>query len=639
MGNQRQNFFRAFSILNSLFIFVFILFLIDRLNLSFLLNFGFIYILLITGFLKIYCMSAIGGGILEIISAEELVLRLRRIHQNAACLVPGFLVVFVSIFLIEFLLFSLFPAYRGLKPVYSGLLSTIAAFVLAQWAIDKKYIHALGIPRRKISFNLNFLMVMLSAFLLEMILGKALNSIHTGNSYWLNISALVLNYIHVFEFIFSSLYVLDHYPEINEKFRFSKEIFLINPVGAGIVRSLAFLLTRGYPPFFIALKALSPKAYQFREFNQVLWYERYYKSNALVCITCYTSNCYEAYKIAKEFKKRGSKVVMGGPHVTYLPKEALAFCDSVVIGAAEGVWEKLMKDYEQGELKSQYQKEATEEDFNRVREELLNSPPSVAKDFLEITRGCKFQCHFCTIPALNGGQMHYQSIKSFVELIQKIKPYYSHVSFIDNNIYSDPAYAKKLFIALKPLKIKWHSECTIDIAKNAETLRLAKESGCAGLGFGYEISGGSLEKKQGGKLAMAQKYIEYTRIVKKAGIEIKGQFIYGFDSDSFKTLFQLWKFCFSIMPKFTSLSILTPLPGSGLYREMLLGDRIISLNWRSYNCYSLVVRHPHLNPSVVTFFYPLIQVIFLLTTSSIGLWALAMILFLPVYRMAHILLK
>ena len=172
-------------------------------------------------------------------------------------------------------------------------------------------------------------------------------------------------------------------------------------------------------------------------------------------------------------------------------------------------------------------------------------------------------------------------------LIKKIKPHYRDITFIDNNIYSDPAYARELFIALKPLKIKWQSQCTIDIAKNQETLKLARESGCTGLLVGYEISGGSLEKNQGGKFAMAQKYIEYTKIIKKAGIKIKGRFIFGFDSDNLKTLFQLWKFCFSIMPLFTGVSILTPLPGSGVYRDMLAQDRIINLNWRSYACHQV----------------------------------------------------
>ena len=164
MNNQRQSFFRALSILNSLLIFVFIIFLIEKLNLSFLIKFSFIFIFLIIGSLKIYCMSGISGGILEIVSAEEPVLRIRALHQNAKNLWPGFLIVFVIILFIDFFLFSLFPSFRIWRPLYFSLIGTIAALVLAQWTINKKYIGPLGLPRRKVNFNLNFFMVIISAF-------------------------------------------------------------------------------------------------------------------------------------------------------------------------------------------------------------------------------------------------------------------------------------------------------------------------------------------------------------------------------------------------------------------------------------------------------------------------------------------
>ena len=626
MDTQRQNFYRAISTLNSLLVAVFILFSIDILNSVLLLRFNFFLILLIIGPLKIYCMAGISGCILETISREKLVFQFRRIHQNAKDFWPGFLIVFVIIFLIDIILAIPLPSLRIWRPVYFSLLGGVTAYVLALWTINRKYISPLGLPRRSIKVNLSFLIVIVFACLLELILVKVLNFIHIGGIYWRNILAFMLNNIHVFEFIFCSLYILGDYHEINEKFSLLKEIFLINPILGANVRGLALSRISPYPPFFVVLKALSPKTYKFREFNRVIWHERYYKNNALVCITCFTSNSYEAYKIAKEFRKRGSKVVMGGPHVTFLPNEALAFCDSVVIGQAESVWDQVIRDYENGTLKLKYNQPATEADYDKVHVELLNSPPSIVKDFLETMRGCKFRCHFCTIPDLNVGQVHIQSINSFVELIKKIVFLKSHVAFLDSNIYNDPGYAKELFVALKPLKIKWLGSCSIDIGKNKETLKLARESGCSQLEIGYEISTGSLEKNQGGKFAMAQKYIEYSKNIKQAGIKIRGQFIFGFDSDNLMALFALWKSCFLIMPQFTSVSLLTPLPGSGLYQQMLAQDRLINLNWRSFTCCQLTVRHPYLNPTLMFFFFPCMQIFFSITTSTIGLLILAVVL-------------
>jgi hypothetical protein len=640
MNGQSRNFFRTLSILNSLLIFVFILFLIDGLNLSFLLKFGFIPVFFIVSALKIYWMSGLCGCILEVLSGEEFVLRFRRIHQNAMKLWPGFLAVFVIIRLVDFLFFALFPSFLIWRPAYFDLLGVTGTFVLALWTINWKYIRPLGIPAVKFKIKLNFIMVIMLAYLLELVLGGVPDIVHIGGIYWKNISAFMLSYIHVFEFTFCALCILDHYPEINEKFSHPKEIFLINPMAAAIVHSLGFRICMPWnPPYFVVLKALTPKTYKFREFNQVIWHDRYYKDNALVCITCFTTNCYEAFKVAKEFKKRGSKVVMGGPHVTFLPSEALAFCDSVIVGQAEGVWKAVLRDYENGTLKPQYMAAATEEDYHQVHEELLKSPPNIIKDFMETNRGCKFRCHFCSVPNLSGGQIRLHSINDIVDLVKKIKPETPNIKFIDNNIYSDPGYAKELFTALKPLKIKWRSACTIDIAKNQETLKLARESGCTGFFFGYEISGVSSEKNQGGKFTMTKKYKEYTEIVKKAGIHISGAFIFGFDSDDLKSFFRLWKFCFSIMPTVSHVAMLTPLPGTGVYRDMLAQDRIINLNWRSHNFNGLVVRHPHMNPTVMFFLFPLLRIFFLLTTSYSGFMVL-LILLLPIqYWMGFTFLK
>ena len=132
---------------------------------------------------------------------------------------------------------------------------------------------------------------------------------------------------------------------------------------------------------------------------------------------------------------------------------------------------------------------------------------------------------------------------------------------------------------------------------------------------------------------MAEKYVEYTKIIKKSGIKVSGAFIFGFDSDNLKSFLQLWKFCFSIMPVSSHLGLLTPFPGSGLYRDMLRQNRIINLNWRKYNAGEMVFDHPYLNPKWVSFFFPLFRIFFFLTTSWSGFMLLLILISLPQYRM------
>jgi radical SAM superfamily enzyme YgiQ (UPF0313 family) len=611
---------RSTAFLNSLFVFVFALFMIDVMTAQ-LQYLHLVWLALIVAFpVKIYCASGIYGYLIEIASGQELTLDARRFTANANRYWWMYLAVLGVLHALHLSIHALIPSSRMIPfSLFYPFFGILAAAVFAGWIIADKYIKPWGLGYRKIPAGPGIFAIVLAVYLLEIGLSWLPAVLPVGDFDWPRLAAFALKYLHLLEMLFFAFVILDAYPEIGRKFEGPKEVFLINPISGGVLDGVAFMFVRGYPPVFVVLKALTPKDYKFREFNRLIWRERYYKSNKLVAITCYTPNCAEAYKIAKEFKRRGSKVVMGGPHVTYLPEEALAFCDSVVIGEAEGVWKEVIKDYENGTLKPKYMGAAIEDYHQEVHRELLQSPPHIIKEFLETTRGCKYRCHFCTIPSLSGGRTRKKPVGEIVELIAKIKHRYPAVTFIDNNIYSDPGYAKELFTALKPLKIKWRTQCTIDIAKNEETLRLAKDSGCDGFLFGYEIFGGSLEKQQGGKFAMAQKYIEYTNIIKKAGIKIKAHFIFGFDSDNFSNLGRLWQFCFNIMPLWTIVSVLTPLPGSRVYYDMLTENRITNLNWRNYAMHNLVIRHPRMDQEIVSKVFPFIRTFFLLTTSSGGL--------------------
>ena len=160
---------------------------------------------------------------------------------------------------------------------------------------------------------------------------------------------------------------------------------------------------------------------------------------------------------------------------------------------------------------------------------------------------------------------------------------------------------------------------------------MAKDAGCDEFLIGYEISSASLEK-QGGKMAMVKKYQEYTKIIKDAGIKIKGHFIFGFDSDHFLDFFRMWKFCWDVNPYYTVLSFLTPLPGSQLYEDILKEDRIMNLNWKYYHCQSMVIRHPYLDNFWMSFLYPILRTALLVTTSVMGRFLLCVIVAMFVWE-------
>jgi len=442
------------------------------------------------------------------------------------------------------------------------------------------------------------------------------------------LAVFISKYLYILLFILITKFILDGLPAIRDFYSARAELFLVNPLGGGTIwESLASLVLRSHPPVFTVIKALTPPAYTVRTFSRILWRKRYYKPGVLVAITCYTCNSFEAYKIAKEFRRQGTRVVMGGPHVTSLPEEALAFCDSVVVGEVEGVWAAVLADYEAGGLKPVYHGIPSESHYNQVHQYLVRAPSHEVMAYMETTRGCKFHCHFCSVYNIYEGRMRKKPVPEVVELIKKLRPRHWCFRFIDSNIFSDPAYARELFEALVPLKIIWTGSSSLDIAAHEDCLRLARASGCIGLLVGYEIAPSSTEKKQGGKLKMADRYLEYTRKIKKAGISVKGHFMFGFDSDRLRDIPALWRFCLSILPSWTVLSIVTPLPGTLLYQDMLSEGRVMNANWKRYTTFQLLLQPRRMDYVTLKTLYPFLKIFFFFTTSQNG-WLLMIAVFL-----------
>ena len=569
---------------------------------------------------NIFGWAAILGTFVELAGEETYLVTLRRLRDNGRRYWKDVLRLSIGLLMLHFLLFAVFPNANVQLDILIMFMSVVAFIWLARRIVHDKYVKPMGLEPVSVRVGLADFFIVLG-FLAAQALAAAAGAFTDLSLIWLDESrffVLLSRYVMCANFLYMTGVMLRGYPKIRQNNHPQRALFLINPPGPGLFEGIASLFLRQHPGVFVVLRAFTPPHYHIREFSRILWKDRYFRGGILVCISCFTSNCSEAYRIAKEYRRRGAKVIMGGPHVTYLPEEALDFCDSVVVGEAEGIWEEVIRDYEKGTLKSRYVGQARDDYHEKVHNQLIASEPAVIKDFLETTRGCKFRCHFCTIPGLSSGRTRQKPVFELVGLLEKVKTRYPNVTFIDNNIYSDPGYARELFKALKPLNMKWGTQCTIDIAKNEETLRLARESGCTDFLIGYEISGNSVEQQQRGKFALADNYLNFSRKIQKLGIGIKAHFIFGYDTDNFRSLFELWKFCYKLRPNITIVSILTPLPGAELFEQLSKENRLTNLSWSKYACHALVYRQKGMNNFVLAHLYPVIYLFFLFTTSRFG---------------------
>jgi len=316
----------------------------------------------------------------------------------------------------------------------------------------------------------------------------------------------------------------------------------------------------------------------------------------LVGISCMTANAPRAYKLAGEFRARGKTVVLGGVHPTILPDEALQYADCVVIGEAEGVWVQLLQDFQQGRLKKTYHDPSPDlgkyipKDFSKIlKKRLYNLIPVMT------TRGCPYHCDFCCVTNLFGKKIRHIPIENVVRDIRESGA--KNFMFLDDNIIGHPKYAKELFQAIKPLKIKWVGQASVSLlVGDEELMQLAAESGCKALFFGIESV--SEEKlKSIHKLFNEIENLELAlKKIKKMGILIHASMVFGFDSDTKEIFNETFRFLINNKVSTASFNVLTPYPGTKIYEDLKNEGRLITTDWKYYDHNTVVFKPAKMTP-------------------------------------------
>ncbi|MBU0769189.1 MAG: B12-binding domain-containing radical SAM protein [Proteobacteria bacterium] len=301
----------------------------------------------------------------------------------------------------------------------------------------------------------------------------------------------------------------------------------------------------------------------------------------LVGITANTSEISRAYQICDEFKKRGVPVVIGGIHASTLPDEAARHAASVVIGEAEGLWEKVIEDFRKGTL-ARFYRHRSFPDISSLPQpdrEVLNKKRYLTRNVFQISRGCPYHCIFCSVTSLFGNSYRVRNEDNVIKEIERMDG--NFIVFVDDNIFGNPGYAIRLLQKMIPLKKKWVSQCTLHLADNSKLLDLAAKSGCIGMLIGLEsISKHSL--KASGKPNNFDRYKEMIQRILDSGIGIDGSFVFGFDNEDTSIFERTLEFIVKIKLPAATFSILTPYPGTRLMKNLEQEGRIIHKNWDYY---------------------------------------------------------
>ncbi len=393
-----------------------------------------------------------------------------------------------------------------------------------------------------------------------------------------------------------------------------KKILLINPCNKQ--KGLATIKATRFKPMAIGVLAgMTPRGINvevidenFDNFEEKI---KKIKNIDIAAITSFTSTATRAYEIAEKLKKKKVPVIMGGIHVSFMPEEALKYCDSVVIGEAEGVWKKVLRDYNEGNLERIYRQKRKKEEIPIGRSDDSVFNKNYFWGALQTSRGCPMNCDFCSVTPFNGHIYRKRPVDDIIAELKEIKQKF--VFFYDDNIVGKTKeqkyYALNLFKRMVKEKINkiWYCQCSINIGEDEEILKWMRKAGCRMLLVGFEsVDKENLKRmNKNYNLKLIEKYDRLIRNIHKNGIAVLGAFMIGYPLDGIHTIRILREFVMDKGIDSFNLTHLTPFPGTKLYSRLSSEGRIVDCNypddWEKYNFSNVVYKHGNLSKKELIF--------------------------------------
>jgi radical SAM superfamily enzyme YgiQ (UPF0313 family) len=339
------------------------------------------------------------------------------------------------------------------------------------------------------------------------------------------------------------------------------------------------------------------------------WTVRYWDENVLmgpppwkpfpqvVGITVHLTFARRAYELAAWYRARGARVILGGLHVLSCPDEAAPHADAIAIGEGVRLWPRILRDIEAGTLRCVYRGAyaAAYRDEPAPRRDLLPRQSFLTTASLIATRGCHNRCGFCYL-STRGLQMPYQvrDVAQIVEEFSRDRQPYG--VFIDNNLGSRPDYLRALCRGLRPLGKIWSAAVTIDVTDDPSLVRDMALAGCTGVFVGFEsLLGENLDEARK-RTPRPADYARRIAILHDHGIQVNGSFVLGFDHDRRDVFGRTAEWIESNRLECATFHILTPYPGTPLFRQMEQEGRLLHRDWSRYDTAHAVFRPRHLSP-------------------------------------------
>lgn len=302
-----------------------------------------------------------------------------------------------------------------------------------------------------------------------------------------------------------------------------------------------------------------------------------------VAISSLTATAKEAYALAARFRKIGTKVILGGLHVSLVPDDAAVHADSIVIGEGESVWPEVIVDLERDRLKPIYDARLRPFDLANApmpRFELLE-PNHYPRFTVQTQRGCPWRCEFCAASIRISPTFKVKPVQKVIAEIRCLKKLWRDpfVEFADDNTFVNRAHAKQLMRALAREPVRWFTESDLSIAQDEELLQLMRDAGCAQVLIGFESPSraalNGIEQKANWKARQIDNYCRAIEAIQGHGITVNGCFVTGLDGAGPESFDAVYDFVKDSGLFDVQITFMTPFPGTPLYERLRNEGRIL----------------------------------------------------------------
>jgi radical SAM superfamily enzyme YgiQ (UPF0313 family) len=290
-------------------------------------------------------------------------------------------------------------------------------------------------------------------------------------------------------------------------------------------------------------------------------------------------------------------VALGGLHVTSLPEEAARHADTIFLGPGEDTWPRFLADLRAGRPGAVYRStKRTLESLPRLRRDLIRRERYLVPNSIVVSRGCPYSCAFCHKEAFfEGGRSFYvQRVDQALSEIERLPG--RHLYFLDDHLFGDRRFASALFDGMRGMRRVWQAAGTVDSVLRPDLIEKAVACGLRSLFVGFETLDADGLRAQCKRQNLGRDYAEAVRRLHGHGVMVNGSFVFGMDGDDASVFDRTVEWAVAQGIETATFHVLTPYPGTLLFRQMEAEGRLLHRDWDRYDTRHAVFQPARMSP-------------------------------------------